>query len=145
MKKIMCKILVAGLTSLIGGIAYSADFRQCPLELSIKQTLQNSQTDWKTFNSHEKHPYVGVSFSEGSPDKKVILAPSTEKKMKDGINATWEFSPSAEGYWVSCLYAETSVTVSQKLPSKVQACEVEYDADSSRPVVKKWRCSLRKN
>lgn len=140
MKETKIKGLVVAFTSLIGSVAYASDFRQCPLELLVNQTVQSTQSDWKTFNSNEKHPYVGVSFSEGPPDKKATLAPGKEKKIKGGTLAIWDFPTTAEGYWVSCLYAETSATVAQKLPSDVQSCEVAYDVRSSPPIVKNWRC-----
>jgi hypothetical protein len=143
MKNSKLKCIIIAITSLIGNLAYASDYQQCPLNLLVNQTVQNASSDWKIFNSYEKHPYVGVSFSEGEPDKKVILAPGKEKKVKGGTLAIWDFSPSDEGYWVSCLYAETSATVAQKLPPNVQSCEAEYDVRSSPPLLKKWSCSTQ--
>lgn len=140
MKYEKCKIVVLVFSLLTAGIAHASDFQQCPFELLVSQTVQGAQPDWSAFNSDKKHPYVGISFSEGSPDKRAILSPSKEKKIKRGILAIWEFPTSVEGYWISCLYAETSATVARKLPSEIQSCEAEYDIRSSPPLVKKWHC-----
>ena len=121
-------------------IAFASNVQQCPLELQVTQTTQGTVPEWKIFNSNEKHPYVGISFSEGSPDKKAVLAPNKEKKIKGGTLSIWDFTASSEGYWMSCIYAETSATVAQKLPTNIQSCEVEYDGRSSPPIVKNWHC-----
>ena len=143
MKNSKLKYIITAITSVIGNLVYASDYQQCPLDLRVTQTAQISSSEWKIFNSNGKHPYVGVSFSEGEPDKKVILAPGKEKKVKGGTLAIWDFSPSDEGYWVSCLYAETSATVAKKLPPNVQSCEAEYDVRSSPPLLKKWSCSTQ--
>jgi hypothetical protein len=140
MKIIISNTLLAAIASLMTNVACASDFQQCPLELLVNQTAQGTVSGWKTFNSDEKYPYVGVSFSAGSPDKKAILAPDKEKKIKGGTLAIWHFTTSAEGYWVSCLYAETSATVARRLPTNIQSCAVEYDGRSSPPIVKNWHC-----
>ncbi len=114
---------------------------QCPAALTVQQSADAGPDGWQVFNTHDKHPYVGVSFSEGPPDKKAILAPNSEKKAGGAKLAVWTLTKSAEGYWVSCLYSETSATVAKKLPDDVTYCEVEYDRNFSQPVAKRWRCS----
>lgn len=128
------------LSPCIGGVVFAGDAQRCPAQLSVIQVIQGAQASWQSFNSDDKHPFIGVSFSEGSPDKKVVLAPDTEQKKSSGIVASWALPPSADGYWVTCLYAETSATVGQKLPDDVRSCLVEYDGRSSPSVVLKWQC-----
>ena len=101
---------------LIEANAYAADLQQCPKELLVNQVAQDVDTGWKEFNTHEKHPYIGVAFYEGSPDQKAMLAPLKEKKIKGGTIAYWNFPVVSVAYWMSCLYGETSVVVSQMLP-----------------------------
>jgi len=126
-------------------VARGSDFVQCPSEVRVTETIQGNTSDWKAFDSDEKHPYVGISFSEGAPDQKLTLAPTQEKQTKGGILAVWDFTASSDRYWVSCLYAETSATVAQKLPSDIQSCEVEYDTRSSPPLARTWRCRSQTN
>ena len=135
--------LLAAFLSLAGHIAHAQDLMQCPPVLKTKQSIDGEQTGWQAFNSHEKHPYVSVSFSEGTPNKKIILAPSSEKKVRGKLLAVWTLPKSTEGYWVSCLYGETSVTVARKLPDDVSYCEVEYDRNFSQPVAKRWMCGAK--
>lgn len=135
--------MLTALLSFAGHVAQAQDLLQCPPALKIQQNIDGEQTGWQALNSHEKHPYVGVSFSEGTPDKKIILAPSSEKKVRGALLAVWALPKSADGYWVSCLYAETSVTVARKLPDDVTYCEVEYDRNFSQPVAKRWQCGAK--
>lgn len=109
----------------------------------MTQTVRNVIPGWQAFDSDQQHPYVGVSFSEGAPDQKTVLAPTTEKKIKGGTLAVWKFPVSATGYWVSCLYAETSATIATKLANDIRSCEVEYDGRFSLPVAKRWHCGSR--
>ena len=142
MKNIKTSVFIATLALwLFGGIACAAELLQCPTELSVKQTIQGAIPEWQSFNSNQKHPYIGVSFSEGPPDQKVILAPDQENKIKGGTLAVWSFPASTAGYWVSCLYAETSAIVAHKLPTDIRSCVVEYDSRYAAPLVKKWYCS----
>jgi len=117
------------------------DFFACPTEISVEQKATESSENWTVFNSQSKHPFINISFSEGDPSQRVILAPSREKQKKGAHVNIWNFSPSSSGYWVSCIYSETSVILARKLPSNTKSCEIEYDKKFSSPVVKSFKCS----
>jgi hypothetical protein len=129
------------LALLLATTCNAADLPVCPPRLAVNQNSAASYSGWQNFASDEKHAFVGVSFSEGPPDQKVTLVPSKQKKNKGGSVATWGLTPSNEGYWVACLYAQTSMVVAQKLPADTTQCEVEYDGRFASPVAKNWRCS----
>jgi hypothetical protein len=136
-------ILFSGLLTYLCCSPCAADTFTCPSELRVAQEIGENVKDWKPFNSKDRHPYIGVSFSQGPPDEQVILAPSSEKKHRGNIIATWELPPSTDGYWVSCLYSKTSAVVVRKLEGNPSSCEVEYDNRFSTPVAKQWRCNSR--
>ncbi len=115
----------------------------CPPQLQVSQEIKDDTKEWKKFNVDEKYPYIGVSFSQGTPDKKVILAPTSEKKRAGNIVATWLLPPTTEGYWIACLYNGTSAIIAKQLEANVTSCEVEYDARFSSPVAKKWHCNTK--
>jgi hypothetical protein len=112
----------------------------CPQTLSVSQTIDAPVDDWSAFPSHDSHPWTGVSFSEGSPDQMVWLAPTEEHVIRGVKSATWRFLPSALGYWVACNYGSTSAYVARKLPTEWTSCEVEFDPKFATAVVRKWRC-----
>jgi len=84
-----------------------------------------------------KYGLSNIQFSSGDPSEYAWLVPDTDKKH----SATWQFVPkSKEGYWITCEYQLTSVTLTQRLPDDVKSCTVEYDARFSNPVPKSVRC-----
>ena len=62
--------------------AYAGEMNDCPSSLRVAQTVQGGKGNWQPFDSDENHPFVGVSFSDGPPNLKVILAPDREQKTK---------------------------------------------------------------
>jgi hypothetical protein len=112
----------------------------CPLEIQVEQKVIGLAADWKESDSDTQHRFVNVMFSEGEPSNQVILAPTKQKKGRRTLVNAWVFSPSATGYWLSCVYGGTSMVVSQRLPEKITACEVEYDTNFSVPVAKRVSC-----
>lgn len=118
---------------------------QCPEKIASTQVAVGDFEDgWQSFGGTRNHPLVSVSFSVGSPDKNVVLAPSKEAAAGKSATAVWEFSESDEDYWVSCEYARTSVVIAKSLGKSVRRCTAEYDNRFSVPVVKKWGCSMAK-
>lgn len=121
----------------------AADVDSCPSELPVSQKILNAPGGWDEINTSDLHPYVGVSFSQGPPTDQVILAPDVVQEIRGGRRSVWHFSNTAQAYWISCLYAETSATVAKRLPKNIVTCEVEYDGKFSSPVAKTWRCRAR--
>jgi hypothetical protein len=112
----------------------------CPPSLTVTQKIDAAAGDWLAFSSHERHPWTGVSFSEGPPDQMVWLAPTEEHAVRGIKVATRRFLPSAQGYWVACIYSGSSAYVARKLPAELSFCEVEFDPKFAAAEVSKWRC-----
>lgn len=145
MKMISLKIAFLPLiwVTLFGQTARGADFYTCPPELKVVTHVAVPPSAWEAINTDDLHPYVGVSFSLGPPSDRAILAPDGARKIQGGRMAIWHFPDSVQAYWVSCLYAETSASLTKKLPASIGSCEVEYDGRFSAPVVRAWRCLPR--
>lgn len=127
--------------SFSGCVSAATEVFACPEKISVEQKAMESPENWTVFNSDSKYSFVNVSFSEGKPNERVILAPSREKGKKGRAVSIWDFGPSSSGYWISCIYNKTSVILARPLPRDTKSCEVEYDKDFSSPVVKSYRCS----
>lgn len=109
----------------------------CPEEIKVAQNAVEIPAGWKATNKPTRYPFTNVSFSEGQPEERIILAPDLEVKYK----ATWRFDEkSKDGYWISCEYGSTSVVMSKMLPAKIKECTVTYDRAFSQPVVKQVLC-----
>jgi len=122
------------------GCALASDVPPCPPQIKVDQNALDSPAGWSVFNSRSAHPFVNLRFSEGEPSQLMILAPSRQKKRKGVPVDVWDFTGSSTGYWISCIYSETSVVVARKLPTDVTSCEVEYDKAFSSPVAKRFTC-----
>lgn len=136
-------IYAAVLLASKASLAEAQDAHTCPKKLAVMQTVAERIADgWKSVGSNKEHPFIGISFSAGYPDKAMLLAPSKKVKKNKAITVIWEFPESDTGYWVSCEYGKTSATVAKELDRNIRVCTVEYDSRFSEPVVKKWGCSV---
>jgi hypothetical protein len=121
--------------------AFASDVPPCPSQIKVEQTVLDAPAGWSVHNTRSLHPFVNVRFSDGDPSQLVTLAPSRQKKRKGTPVDVWDFAaPSSEGYWISCVYAETSVVVVRQLPADVTSCEVEYDKAFTSPIAKHFTC-----
>lgn len=134
---IWCGIALALFTQ---PLCQASDLLVCPSVLDVEQTITSTHSGWSLLGTNGRHRFIGVEFSEGPPDQKAILAPSTESYEQSKMISIWIFPPSNQGYWVSCMYSNTSAVVTQRLEDGISLCEVEYDGRFSAPVVKQWRC-----
>ncbi len=142
-KTVMAFLLcvITAVVMMMNVLAFAGDEIVCPPRLTVQHDITgNVPDDWQKHDDRSSHPFVNVMFSEGSPDLQIILAPIGKKKVKGKSIAEWEFPKSAVGYWVSCLYNNTSATIARKLPEDVAYCEVQYDKAYSSPHVERWRC-----
>lgn len=122
-------------------LAFAFDIPSCPSEIKVEQKAHNPTQEWSFFNSDSTHPFVNIRFSEGEPSQQIFLAPSKQEKRKGSLVDVWKFSGAAStNYWIACVYSETSVLATRKLPHGVKSCEVEYDKAFSTPVAKRFVC-----
>ncbi|HEV2674705.1 MAG TPA: STY0301 family protein [Aliidongia sp.] len=123
----------------IAGVA-RAEIVPCPDKLAVEQRVTALPQNWGSFDSEPVHGLAGVSLSEGNPSELATLVPTTDRRQGKVAVTTWTFIPSKEGYWLSCLYAGTSMAVTRKLPDGVKSCRVESDAQVSPPLPTKIDC-----
>lgn len=114
----------------------------CPESLWVEQSAEQTSSEWTVFDSHKKHNFVNFRFFDGSPDQMASLVPARQGRHKSAPSDIWDFSSPAgsDGYWVACVYGESSVLLAKKLPADVTSCEVSYDPKFSSPVAKKLVC-----
>ena len=120
--------------------AARAEIVACPDQLAVQQSVTPTPAGWQSFDSQDAHPLAGVSLSEGHPSELATLVPTSDRKQGKVAVTTWSFIPSKDGYWLSCLYAGTSMAVTRKLPDGVKSCRVESDAQTNPPSPTKIEC-----
>ncbi|WP_407932146.1 STY0301 family protein [Geomonas anaerohicana] len=130
-----CFILM--MVSVLPAVSFASEIVQCPAAIEVQQQARAVPAGWLAYEPDSKHPLMSVEFSEGEPSKKVTVLPTGEK----GAVSVWDFTPSAEGYWVSCSYNNTSVVVSRKLRSGTTSCRVVYDRGFATPLPRRISCT----
>ena len=132
------------LLTLLASLALSslaqAETLSCPSEIHVVQQLRDAPDGWLRNDSDDQHSFTNVRFSEDDPTQQFFLAPSKTSKQKGALVNVWNFTPSKQGYWLTCQYYETRASLVQKLPDTVSSCSVTYDMKSSVPLVKTMDC-----
>ncbi|WP_404813553.1 STY0301 family protein [Geomonas subterranea] len=123
--------------AVLPAVSFASEIVQCPATIEVQQQARAVPPGWIAYEPDSKHPLMSMEFSEGEPSKKVTVLPTGEK----GVVSVWDFTASAEGYWVSCSYNDTSVVVSRKLRSGTTACQVEYDRGFATPLPRRISCT----
>ena len=116
---------------------------QCPSTLIVQETADITSNDgWRTHDNSVKgkHNFYGVAFSEGPPENQVYQVRTKTMEGPRSKTAVYDFSQVSDDIWVSCLYRDTSQSLTRKLPQKFARCEVAYDPTSGFRSVKKITC-----
>lgn len=133
----LARRFVLMIVAVLPSVSFASEIVLCPAAIEVQQQAKAVPPGWLAFEPDTKHPLMSVEFSEGEPSKKVTVLPTGEK----GAVSIWDFTPSAEGYWLSCSYNSTSIVISRKLRSGTTACQVEYDRDFATPLPKRISCT----
>ena len=116
---------------------------QCPSTIVVQESL--NLTDLPGWTAHDNsvnniHHFYGIGFSEGPPEKLVYQVPTTKTKTNKSRVEVFDFTAVSDDVWISCLYRDTSQSLTQKLPKKFSRCEVAYDERTGFRNVKKISC-----
>jgi hypothetical protein len=116
----------------------------CPAQLPVKQTVAEPVAGWTPLNQEGNYPFVRVAFYPGPPADNSLIVPSIEFKGRTGLHDAWSLPHRADGYWMTCAYANTTATVARKLPDGVDYCQADYDGHFLTLVVRRWSCGARR-
>ena len=125
--------------------AWAADFTPvCPSSIDVEQKIVGVPNGWQSSakgGDNAKSRLENVEFSDGDPINQYILAPDSGKKTKGTDTETWTFEPGMKnGFWLSFMYSQTNVLLTQNIPDNVKSCSVTYDTHSSEWVLKNIKC-----
>jgi len=116
----------------------------CPDSVMVRQSGSAPSSQWTVSYRAAAPALESVTFFNGPPDEEASLAYDRIVDSKDTSLATWTFPKDARGYWVKCSYRDTTLELSQALPSTISACRVAYDRQASSasglPAIKRITC-----
>src|SRR5579884_2000657 len=102
------------------GLCQSTEIH-CPSTLTVQESpLLNDLPGWIAHDNSVKglHHFYGIGFSEGPPEELVWQAPASSTKTNKSRVDTYDLTAISQDVWISCLYRDTSQSLTQKLPKK---------------------------
>jgi hypothetical protein len=123
-------------------VSQSTEIR-CPSSVVVQESaILTDLQGWRAHDNSVKgiHHFYGAGFSEGPPEKLVYQAPSSSTRTKRTKVDVYDFSSISDDVWISCLYRDTSQSLTQKLARRFSRCEVAYDEKTGFRSVKKISC-----
>src|SRR6185369_15533332 len=148
-EKLRLHIRRAGWVLVLGAMACrtlaAADDIQCPALLTVEQTLSQPPATWVVAHAPGQCRLASITFYEGPPQDMASLVYDKRTAHATTWEAVWNFAPQAQsGYWVSCTYEHTDITLTKQLPAGVTRCVVSYEKNTALPnglpVIKAMRC-----
>jgi hypothetical protein len=136
-------IVVCGMAALAPSLGWAGT--SCPRAISVTQKLAAPQEGW-TETSDEVLPteLAGLDVFDGPPEERVQLIHDDERDDADVTTLSWDLPANPRGYWITCRYAHTKVTLTRRLPDTVRGCRVVFDKNVSfapgMPVVRSMDC-----
>ena len=112
----------------------------CPPNLAVAQHAADPPAGFQAFEIDKRHVWINAQLSDGPPDEQAWLAPDSTKKSPKAFTNTWTLYASPRGTWLSCVYGDTSVMLSRRLPEGLKVCEIRYDAGMSPPMATAIDC-----
>lgn len=107
-------------------VADAAPAQACPARVHVASgTLAAADVPagWEGTFSDSQVWLTGNSVFDGPPAKGAALMPTSTR----GGTATWKFAaPSADGYWLSCDYANGLIHVAVRADAKATSCRATF-------------------
>lgn len=116
----------------------------CSMKIEVTQSLTAPQEGWTDGNDKLPTELAGISVFDGPPEELADLIPDDGTESGDSRSDIWNLPKIERGYWLTCRYSSTTVTLTQRLPATVTRCEAVYAKDLSfiggAPVVRSVGC-----
>jgi hypothetical protein len=93
----------------------------CPSEINTDQNLTKPIEGWRLFNISSSHFLSQIEIYSGKPEDLAALKPDIQTNTK----AIWHFDSGANPY-VVCHYNDTTIQLTQALPTSVKKCTVWF-------------------
>jgi hypothetical protein len=116
----------------------------CPMKIEVSQSLAAPQEGWTGGQDKLPTELAGISVFDGPPEQLADLVPDDGVETGDTRSDIWNLPKNERGYWLTCRYSSTTVTLTRQLPATVTRCEAVYEKQLSfiggAPVVRSVAC-----
>jgi hypothetical protein len=139
----MMRGLFAYAAALLASASALADVG-CPMTIEVSQSLAAPQEGWTDGADKLPTELAGISVFDGPPEELADLIPDDGTGSGDSRSDIWNLPKIERGYWLTCRYSSTTVTLTRQLPATVTRCEAVYAKDMTfiggAPVVRSVTC-----
>jgi len=141
--RVLARCTIASLAALLPASAVAADL-SCPMAIEATQKLAAPQKGWTEGTGKLPTELSGLAVFDGPPSEMADLAPDEGPTTADSVSNIWDLPPSDRGYWVTCSYGNTNVTLTRQLPKSVTRCEAVFEKNQTfaggAPVARSAKC-----
>jgi hypothetical protein len=114
------------------------------MAIEVEERLVAPQPGWTEGLSGLATELAGVSVFDGPPEELAELIPDDGTDATDVRSDIWNLPKNDLGYWLTCRYSSTTVTLTRRLPATVTRCEAVYEKEihfvGGDPVVRSTAC-----
>jgi hypothetical protein len=114
------------------------------MAIEVDEKLVAPQPGWTEGLSGLPTELAGISVFDGPPEELAELVPDDGLHAADARSDIWDLPKSDRGYWLTCRYSSTTVTLTRQLPATVTRCEAVYETKlrfvGGDPVVRSTAC-----
>jgi hypothetical protein len=117
----------------------------CPIAIEVTQRLAAPQDGWtEGVDAVLPTELASLAVFDGRPEERAQLIHDDEQATSETSTIGWDLPPNPRGYWITCQYANTTVTLTRALPQSATRCEVVFDLNvrfgPGSPVVLSMSC-----
>lgn len=95
----------------------------CPMAVEVSQGLVAPVAGWvEGVDSVLPTELAGLAVFDGRPEERAQLKYDDERRTAETLTQTWDLPANPRGYWITCRYANTKVTLTRQLPGTVTRC-----------------------
>lgn len=121
-------------------LASSAYLISCPQDILVRETATSAPIDWQSRQAEGSHRVRSVGLFDGLPAEGASLKPTFSDVRKGRGTVTWRFDSAAVEVWIECRYANTEVTLMQRVSQPVTECIATYRGEHAAPALMPIRC-----
>ncbi|WP_308807717.1 STY0301 family protein [Pseudoduganella aquatica] len=104
----------------------------CPQTIMVTSSAPTVR-EWQPAGGRHEHTLENAQIFSGHPSEEAALVPD-EASSKTTLTARWQLPPEAQqGYWISCSYRDTALTMVRKLDRKYSTCMIRYKRNKGPP------------
>jgi len=140
-----CRAVLAAAAASICVAAPALADVSCPLSITVSQALTAPVADWTEGAESLPTELSGLTVFDGPPEELASLVPDGDSETDKTATEFWTLAANPRGYWITCRYSSTTVTLTRRLPDSATRCEVVREKEiafiGGQKAVRSMACS----